>query len=152
MLRSLVGSEMCIRDSQRSTLSDNPAKLKNVVTYPRPERSREQSGKYHTRLDCYISYEQKLEFKGYHSRRKKMNKIVYVPQSRAMEVFCYFHGQVSQRHVHPNAYNFLVRVPDPPRTRLRAGSRRMNSHRGKRSSPPLSSSRYMLFIASCARV
>ena len=40
---------------QKFTLSDNPAKLRNVVAYPRPERSRQQSGKYHTRLlDCYI--------------------------------------------------------------------------------------------------
>ena len=56
---------------QKSTLSDNPAKLRNAVAYPLPEHSRQQSGKYHIGLDCYSSYQQKIEFKGYHSHTKK---------------------------------------------------------------------------------
>ena len=81
-----------------------------------------------------------------------MTRIVYRGPGQAMDVFSCFHAHVSQHHVHPNVENFLARVPDLPRPRLRTGSRRMNSHRGKRSSLPLSSSRYMLFTASRARI
>ena len=69
-----------------------------------------------------------------------------------MDVFSCFYVHVSQHPVDPNAYNVLTSVADLSPQRLWAGSRRMKSHRGKRSSLHWSSSRYTLFTASRARV
>ena len=61
---------------------------------------------------------------------------VLVPRFRAVETFSCFNAHFSEHPVHPNVENVLARDPDLPRPWLRAGSHRMNSHRGKRSYIP----------------
>lgn len=86
----------------------------------------------HTQPDYYNS-NKKLGLKGCGSTAK--NEQNHVPWSGVVEVFSCFHVHV------------LDRFPDLPRPQLRDGSRRLNSHRGKRLSLPLLSSLYTLFTA-----
>ena len=73
---------------------------------------------------------------------RKMNRIVY----RGPRLW---RSSSASTHIY-NILNFLARVPDLPRPRLRAGSRRTNYHRGKNLFSPLSCSRHTPFYA-CSR-
>ena len=93
---------------QKSALSDSPAKPEiNVFAYTRPERFRQQGGTYHTKLDCYRSYQQNVNLKGvtqalnnYQSRVSRSRTVMSSAASMHMAAsFLSIQTPRSSRHV-----------------------------------------------------